>query len=98
MKENEIQKLNETRVIKTQKGKEIEIKFVHNPNVGRRSIITGMPIWSGQTTAEANGIKVDAKCWAKEPFTYARARVVTTGRILKKMGLPTILAEQVKGD
>lgn len=96
MKENEIQKLEETRVVKTQEGREIEVKFVHDPNVGRRSIYNGMPIWTGQTTAEANGIKVDAKCWAKEPFTYSRARVVTAGRLLKKMGLPTDLAEQVK--
>jgi len=92
----------EERVLKTEDGKEVEIKYEHYPSVvGPRSVYTGLPIWVGKT--EANGcldggtsIDVEARCWTHEPYSYSQARVVSTGRLLKQLGLPTKLAEQVK--
>lgn len=92
----------EKRTIKTDDGKEVEVKYKHYPSVvGPRSIHTGLPIWVGKT--EANGcldggtqIDVEARCWTHEPYSYSQARVVSTGRLLKQLGLPTNLAEQVK--
>jgi hypothetical protein len=99
-KEN-IKDATETRTVKTEKG-DVKITYEHTPNVvGKRSKYTGLPIWIGTTKASGslNGgtqVETEAKCWLKEPFTYQRGRVVTTGRLLKELGLPTSLAEQVK--
>ena len=93
---------NEACVILTEDGKKIDIKYRHRPNaVGPRSNYKGLPIWVGETEATAtldNGTEVTAvaKCWLKEPFTYSRGRVVSTGRLLKELGLPTKLAMQVE--
>jgi hypothetical protein len=87
----------EEKVVKAEDNKEIVVQYKHYPNVvGKRSVYTGLPIWVGKTEAEANGIKAEAKCWVGEPYSYDQARVVVTGRILKQMGLPTKLAEQVR--
>lgn len=93
----------EKRKIETPDGV-LEIKYQHYPNrVGRRSAYNGLPIWVGKTHAIASidggtTVETEAKCWLKEPFTYSRARVVSTGRLLKQLNLPTSLAEQVKGE
>lgn len=82
--------------------KELSLKFYHNPNVvGPRSEHTGLPIWVGETVAKGNldgGTEVEtvAYCWTNEPYTYSRGRVVSTGRLLKQLGLPTLLTDQVK--
>lgn len=92
----------ETRTVVTKDKKKLEIEYSHLPNVvGPRSAYTGLPVWVGETTAKGNldgGTEVEtiANCWLKEPFTYSRARVVSTGRLLKQLHLPTSLAEQVK--
>ena len=106
MKENKydevLKDLEEKRTVKTEDGKEVEVEYEHKPNViGRRSVYTGLPIWVGETTAKGNldgGTEVVtvAKCWLREPYTYSRGRIVSTGRILKQLGLPTSLAEQVE--
>lgn len=94
--------LKEKRVLKVGDKKEIEVKYEHRPNVvGPRSKSNGLPIWVGETTATGNldggtEITAQAKCWLKEPYDYSQARVVATGRLLKQLGLPTSLAEQVK--
>lgn len=101
MYESNLKDLKEERSIST-KDKKIDIKYKHYPNiVGPRSEYHGVPIWVGKTDAEAfiDGKQVataEARCWMYEPFNYAQARVVVTGRILKKLNLPTLLAEQVK--
>lgn len=95
--ESNLKDLKEERHVHTE-DKEIVIKYEHQPSiVGPRSEYHGLPIWVGKTNAEAfvNGksiAKVEAKCWSSEPFTYSRARVVTTGRILKKLKLPRDIA------
>ena len=100
--EEELKDKKEKRTVKTKDGKEVEIEYEHSPNVvGRRSKYTGLPIWVGETSAKGNydgGTEVVtvAKCWLNEPFTYNRGRIVSTGRILKQLGLPTELTEQVK--
>ncbi len=77
--------------------KKIEIKFSHYPNVvGTRSKFTGLPIWVGKTVANAPGATGESLCWVNEPYSYAWGRVVATGRVLKKLGLPTDLAEQAR--
>ncbi len=92
----------EKRIVKTEDGKEIEVKYKHYPNaVGPRSVFKGLPIWIGKTEASGclDGEKkyyVDARCWTNEPFSYSQARVVSTGRLLKILKLPTSLAEQVR--
>jgi len=94
----------EERIVKTEDGKEIAIKYFHKPNVvGRRSVYTGLPIWVGETIAKASidggtTIETEAKCWLNEPYTYNRGRVVSTGRVLKEFNLSTSLAEQVKAE
>jgi len=98
-----IEDKKEKRKIETPEGV-LEIEYQHYPNlVGRRSKYNGLPIWVGKTHAKAshNGgttVETEAKCWLKEPFTYSRARVVSTGRLLKQLNLPTSLAEKVKDD
>lgn len=99
--ENLEDETTEQRTLKTEKG-ELTITYTHTPNVvGKRSKYTGLPIWVGTTHAvgSINGgtsIETESKCWLNEPFTYSRGRVVSTGRLLKQLGLPTSLAEQVK--
>lgn len=95
-----LQDLEEERSLKIGKQK-LVIKYYHQPNVvGERNVYNGLPIWVGKTIAKAqyNGKtnEAEAKCWLQEPFTYSRARVVTTGRILKQLNLPTNLSEQVR--
>ena len=100
--ESVLEDTDEKRTIKTQDGKELVIEYHHRPNVvGKRSIHTGLPIWIGHTKAEANGkelkfAEAEAKCWTNEVYDYNQARVVVTGRILKKLNLPTELAEQAR--
>lgn len=99
--ETHLRDVDEKREIKIPKQKTVVIEFHHRPNeVGPRSKYTGLPIWVGRTKAEAsNGNKfaeAEAFCWTFEPYDYSQARVVVAGRILKKMKLPTSLAEQVK--
>jgi len=94
--EEKLKDKEETRTVKAGKAK-VEIAYKHQPNVvGPRSKYTGLPIWVGKTEANANGITVVAFCWLNEPYTYDRGRIVTTGRLMKELGLPTSLAEQVK--
>lgn len=99
--EANLEKKEEEAVIE-HNGKIVHVKYLHEPNVvGPRSEYTGLPIWVGLTTASTNvdgGTQIDvlAKCWMNEPFQYSQARVVSTGRLLKKLGLPTNLAEKVK--
>lgn len=77
--------------------KKIEIEFSHYPNmVGKRSKFTGLPIWVGKTVANAPGATEEALCWVNEPYAYAWGRVVSAGRVLKKLGLSTKLAEQAR--
>ena len=102
----EIKELKETRTIKADANVGLKVDLVieydHQPNViGPRSEYNGLPIWVGYTkaTASVNGgtaIETVAYCWLKEPFTYSRGRVVSTGRLLKELKLPTYLAKQVK--
>ena len=102
----EIKELKETRTIKADESVGLKIDLVieyhHQPNVvGPRSDYTGLPIWVGKTTAKTsvNGgtaIETIAYCWLREPFTYSRGRVVSTGRLLKELEYPTYLAKQVK--
>lgn len=98
----EIENKEETRTIKLEDGKEMKVAYEHRPNVvGPRSDYTGLPIWVGQTFAKGSingGTEVEtvANCWLKEPYTYSRGRVVSTGRLLKQLRQPTSLAEQVK--
>ena len=97
-----LEDLTETRTIKISDGKAIEVTYKHYPNiVGSRSIHTGLPIWVGKT--EASGCldggtdqTVEARCWLSEPYSYAQARVIAAGRLLKQLGLPTKLAEQAR--
>lgn len=97
MYEANLRDLQEERKIHTTEN-EIIIRYEHQPNsVGPRSEYTGLPVWVGRTLAEAfvNGksvARVEAKCWMYEPFNYSQARIVSTGRILKKLKLPTDLA------
>ena len=89
--------VRETRTIDAGNGKKIEIEFSHFPNVvGTRSKFTGLPIWIGKTVANAPGATEESLCWVNEPYSYAWGRVVATGRVLKKLGLPTSLAEQAR--
>jgi len=95
-----LQDKDEKRVIETS-GHKMVIEYHHRPNhVGPRSTYTGLPIWVGYTKAEASDGKSfaedEAKCWTDEPFNYSQARIVVTGRLLKKLNLPTSLAEQIK--
>jgi len=93
----DLEDVQETCIIDAGNGKKIEIDFSHFPNVaGKRSKFTGLPIWVGKTKARALGVEAVALCWVKEPYSYERGRYVTAGRILKKLGLPTSLAEQVR--
>lgn len=99
--EEVLKDLKEKRTVKTEDGKEVEVQYEHKPNVVKRSFETGLPIWVGKTIARGNldggtEIEVEAKCWLKEPYTYSRGRVVSTGRLLKQFKLPTKLADQVK--
>lgn len=97
-----LEDLKEKRTVKTEDGKEVEIQYEHYPNVvGPRSIHTGLPIWVGKTEAKGcldggTSIETEARCWTHEPYAYSQARVVSTGRLLKLLGLPTSLTEQVK--
>lgn len=92
----------EARTVKLDDGRELTVTYLHRPNVvGDRSAYTGLPIWVGETVAKANldgGTEIEtvAYCWLKEPYTYSRGRVVSTGRLLKELHLSTSLAEQVK--
>ena len=101
MYESNLKDLKEERSLSVE-DKKIAIKYKHYPNiVGPRSEYHGVPIWVGKTEAEAfiEGKTVataEARCWLYEPFSYSQARVVVTGRLLKKIHLPTKLAEQVK--
>lgn len=95
--EEKVKDMKEKRKVKVEAGEDIDIEYKHYPNiVGPRSKYTGLPIWVGKTEATANGTTVNAYCWLKEPYTYSRGRVVTTGRLLKQFGLSTSLAEQVE--
>ena len=99
--ETHLQDVDEKRTINVQKQKTVVIEYHHRPNeVGPRSTYTGLPIWVGKTMAEASFGKEHAEavayCWMFEPFDYSQARVVVTGRILKKLKFSTSLAEQVK--
>jgi len=102
--EAELKEKEETRTVKIQEGEELLVEYLHEPNiVGLRSVYTGLPIWVGRTTAKASkddGTVIEdvANCWLKEPYTYSRGRVVSTGRLLKQLRLPTLLAEQVKDE
>lgn len=99
MKQNyeaNLRDLQEERKVHTS-DKDIVIKYDHRPNEVKRSIYSGLPVWIGKTTAEAfvNGKSIataEAKCWENEAFSYSQARVVVTGRLLKKLKLPTDLA------
>jgi hypothetical protein len=98
--EANLKDLQESRKINTFMG-ELTIDYTHEPNVvGERNTYTGLLIWVGKTTAKTtvNGkvYETVAKCWVNEPFTYSRARIVATGRLLKKVMLPTSIADQVK--
>lgn len=100
--EEYVEEKTETREINTKRGK-LVIEYKHMPNVVKRSQYTGLPVWIGKTeaTGTLNGgtaIDTEAKCWAHEPWDFSRARVVTTGRILKQLNLPTCWADLVKGD
>lgn len=82
-------------------GKLYDLKYIHFPNYVQRSKYTGLPISVGKTVAKIKGnkgntYKAEAKCWVMEPFTLERGEYVVTGRLLKKIGLPTNLAENVK--
>ena len=93
--ENEID--NEKQLI--YEGKTYTIQYAHFPNYVRRSEFNGRPIIVGRTWAycEVDGVKFEvlADCWVKDAFTPEKGEYVTTGRLLKKMGLPTILADQL---
>ena len=99
--ETKLEEKEEKRTIYVEK-KELLVTFYHNPNVvGPRSTHTGLPIWVGETVAKGSldgGTVVEtiANCWVNEPYTYTRARVVSAGRLLKQLKLPTELAEQMK--
>lgn len=100
MYEANLKDLKEARKIKTFMG-ELTIEYSHEPNVvGERNNYNGLLIWVGKTTAKTtvNGKVYESvtKCWVNEPFTYSRARIVATGRLLKKIMLPTEIAEQVR--
>lgn len=92
----------EARTVTLDDGRELAVAYLHRPNVvGDRSAYTGLPIWVGETVAKASldgetEIETTAYCWLREPYTYSRGRVVSTGRLLKKLHLPTLLAEQVE--
>jgi len=99
--EEVLKDLKEKRTVKTEDGKEVEVQYEHKPNAVKRSFETGLPIWVGKTIAKGNldggtEIEVEAKCWVNEAYTYSQGRVVSTGRLLKGLHLPTSLAEQVK--
>lgn len=82
-------------------GKVYDIFYTHYPNYVRRSKYTGLPSVVGKTEATIKGntgktYKAEATCWLMEPFTFERGEHVVTGRLLKQIGLPTILASEVK--
>lgn len=82
-------------------GKEVyKIEYTHYPNFVRRSAYTGLAHVVGKTHAKltTNGTvyETEAECWIMEPFTFERGEEVATGRLLKQMNLPTILAKEVK--
>ena len=99
--ETKLEEKEEKRTIFIGK-KELLITFCHFPNVvGPRSAHTGLPIWVGETIATGSldgGAVVEtiANCWVNEPFSFTRARVVTAGRLLKQLKLPTELADQME--
>jgi len=101
--EEVLKDLKEKRTVKTEDGKKVEVQYEHKPNDVKRSFETGLPIWVGKTIAKGSidggtEIEVEAKCWVNESFTFSQGRVVSTGRLLKQLGLPTSLAEQVKAE
>lgn len=78
-----------------------DIEYTHFPNYVQRSRYTGLPTSVGKTVAEikeksGKTYKAEAKCWVMEPFTFERGEYVVTGRLLKQIGLPTSIAENVK--
>jgi len=103
-KYEKVEDKEEARTVKLDDGRELAVTYLHRPNVvGNRSEFTGLPIWVGETVAKASldggtEIETTAYCWLKEPYTYSRGRVVSTGRLLKELHLPTSLAEQVKAN
>jgi len=80
--------------------KTYEISYTHYPNYVRRSKFDGLPRSVGKTFAkivtDGTAYEAEAECWVMEPFTFERGELVVTGRLLKSMGLPTVLAEKVK--
>lgn len=99
--EQNLKSKKEERTIDDGKHKFV-VEYNHYPNaVGPRSKYTGLPIWVGKTIARGpyaddQAKEVVAKCWTDEPFDYDQARFIATGRLLKALGLPTSLADQVK--
>jgi len=91
--------MKEKGTIKTE-NMEINIVFIHNPSIGERSPYNGKALWLGDTTANTKvgniSYTAHAKCWIGEPFSYSRGRYISTGRILKEIGLDTKLAKQVR--
>ena len=84
-------------------GKVYDITYTHYPNCVRRSKYTGLPVAVGKTEATIKGnggktYKAEAECWTLEPFTLERGELVVTGRLLKKIGLKTELAKDVKAE
>lgn len=73
-------------------GKEIEVRFKHEPDYVRRSEYTGLAVIVGRTTAsiQANGTNhsVTAECWIKDRFTEYMGEYVSVGRLQKKLGIP----------
>jgi len=87
----------EVRTILVEEGQRMEIRYVFEPNiVGPRSKYTGLPIWIGRTIATSGKQGVEIYCAREEPFDVDQAIYIATGKLLKKMNLPTQLADQVK--
>ena len=90
----------ETEKRVTHQGKAIVIKFTHFPNYVRRSHFHGLPVVVGRTDADVvigkTPFHAEARCWALEPFDIGRGEYVATGRLMKKIGLPTGLADQLQ--
>jgi hypothetical protein len=77
-----------------------QLEYTHYPNFVKRSPYTGLPRVVGKThvkmVGDGTSYEQEAECWVMEPFTFERGEFVSTGRVLKSMGLPTSFAKEVK--
>ena len=77
-----------------------QLEYTHYPNFVKRSPFTGLAHVVGKTHVKARTdgtvYEAEAECWVMEPFTFERGEEVSTGRVLKVMGLPTTLVKEVK--